>query len=103
MTKRGVRVLFDEKYRCSLTFDFVDSFEDGVDHKRREPERGLVEQQQSWIRHEGSSHREHLLLAARERAGFLRFAFFETRKHSEGALHVSGDGALVTVQVCTHL
>src|SRR5215213_10445744 len=103
MTERCVRVLFDQKNRSPFAFDFVDSFEDRVDHEWREAERRLVKQQQSWIRHERASDREHLLLTTGERAGFLRLALFETRKHLESALHVGSDAALVLVQVRTHL
>src|SRR5215213_3338413 len=103
MTERGVCVLFDQKNRSPFTFDLVDSLEDRVDHERCKTERRLVEQQQSWIGHQRASHCQHLLLAARERAGFLCFALFQTRKHPECLLHAGSDGALVFVQVRTHL
>src|ERR1051326_8062133 len=47
MAQRGVGVLFDQENRGSLALNFVDGFEDGMDHERRETERWFVEQQQS--------------------------------------------------------
>jgi hypothetical protein len=57
-----------------------------VDHLRREPERRLVEHQELGLAHEGASHREHLLLAARQGSGELREALRELRKKVERTL-----------------
>src|ERR1051326_3355272 len=80
MAQRGVGVLFDQENRGSLAFNFVDGFEDGMGHERRETERWFVEQQQSRIRHQRASHREHLLLAAGECSSLLRFTFPQSWK-----------------------
>src|SRR5689334_21453005 len=47
----------------------ADDAEDLRDEERREPERRLVEQQQPGAEHQRPREREHLLLAAAERAG----------------------------------
>src|SRR5438132_1691258 len=56
--------------------------------QRRETERGLVEQQETRPSHERARDREHLLLAARERASALVAPFGEPRKEREDAIEV---------------
>ena len=54
---------------------------DGVRHQqRRQPDRGLVDQQQPRRRHQRARDREHLLLAARQRAGELAPALLQHRE-----------------------
>ena len=49
-----------------------------LDDERRQAHRQLVEQQHGRIGREATGHREHLLLAARHRAGQLAAAFLES-------------------------
>src|SRR6266436_3031011 len=51
----------------------------------------LVQQEQAGPRHQRAADREHLLLAARQRAGHLRAALLEPDKEREHALHVLRD------------
>src|SRR5438105_3027290 len=53
-------------------------------HRRREAERGLVEHDELGLAHKAAADREHLLLAARHRAGKLLAALGEPRKQLEG-------------------
>src|SRR6185503_9471645 len=46
-----VCILFDQQDGCALTLDLINRFEDGMDHERRQAERRLIKQQQSWLRH----------------------------------------------------
>ena len=54
--------------------DALDQREQLLDQERREPERRLVEDQQLRLGHQAAADRQHLLLAAGERAGALRSA-----------------------------
>ena len=58
----------------------TDQVEDRLDDLRREAERGLVEQQELRLGHERAGDGEHLLLAARQRAGELLAALGSTGK-----------------------
>ena len=71
--------------------------------QRREAERRLVEQQQPRPRHERARDREHLLLAARERAGALLAALAQAREQLEHALAVRCDPGAVLAQVGAEL
>src|SRR5213080_2526973 len=53
-------VLLDEQHAHALVAD------DLAGDERRQPERGLVEEQQAWPQHERPPDREHLLLAPGE-------------------------------------
>ncbi|HEX2071825.1 MAG TPA: hypothetical protein VHF90_09290 [Thermoleophilaceae bacterium] len=67
--ERAQRVLLDQQHGHAFLAQAGDDREDLVDHRRREAERRLVEQQQPRAGDESASDREHLLLAAREVAG----------------------------------
>ena len=64
----------------------ADRVEDRVDEHRGEAHRRLVEQQDPRLGHQRPAHRQHLLLAAAERAGDLVLALLRPREHLEGAL-----------------
>ena len=58
----------------------ADHAENRLDEERREPERRLVQQQQPRPAHQGPPDRQHLLLAARHRAGLLVEPFAQAGK-----------------------
>src|SRR3954470_19705165 len=60
--------LLHDEDRHALAGNLGDDLVQLLDDDRREAHRQLVEQQQRRIRREAARHREHLLLAARERA-----------------------------------
>ena len=64
-------VLLDEQDRRALLVDLGDDREDLGDEHRREPHRRLVEQQHPRLGHQGAPDRQHLLLAAGQRAARL--------------------------------
>jgi hypothetical protein len=78
--QRTVHVLLDEQDRHALAVHPGKCFVQGVDRHRREPERELVADQQPGLGHQGAPNCEHLLLAARQRAGALLSPF---RQHRE--------------------
>src|SRR5260221_1259914 len=82
------RVLLDEEDRDALRVDLADDLEVRLDEDRREPERGLVEHQELWLRHERAADREHLLLAARQGSRELRDALLQAGEELEDAVHV---------------
>ena len=65
---RALRALLDEQDRDAAVADRREGGEDRVDHRRREPERGLVEQEHVRLGDERAPDRELLLLAAGEGA-----------------------------------
>src|SRR5208337_3125469 len=87
--QRMERVLLHKKDRQALALvQVADHLEDLLDQQRREAERRLVEQQEARPAHQRPPDRQHLLLAARQRAATLRRALLEARKQSEDALQV---------------
>ena len=72
----------------------ADGGENILHDTRCEAHRGLIEQQQARTRHQRAADRQHLLLAARQKAGCLFLSLGKTRKEVEYHLHVGGDGAV---------
>ena len=61
----------------------LDQREQLLDQQRREAERRLVEDEQLRLGHQAAADREHLLLAAGQRAGALALPFGEPREDRE--------------------
>src|SRR5229473_3387919 len=76
-------VLLDQHDRLPLGLELRDGAADLGHQLRREPFGGLVHQQHARIAHECAADREHLLLAAGQRAGELGVALGKTRKELE--------------------
>ncbi len=100
--ERELGVLLDQQDRDAFARDLQHRFEDLLHHQRREPHRRLVEQQQLRLRHQRARHREHLLLAAGQRAGGLPAALLEAGKEIEHALDVVLDRGPVAADVGAH-
>ena len=70
---------------------------DGLEHlahqRRRQAERRLIEHDQARRPHQATRERQHLLFAARERAGCLTRTFLQARKHREDPLDALADMA----------
>ena len=96
--QRQMRVLLDEEDGHALLVDLLDDVEDGLHHGRRQAERWLVEEQEPGSRHQGARDRQHLLLAAGQRAGHLRRALLEDGEELEALLHVLRDALRVAPQ-----
>src|ERR1700722_14998159 len=62
-----------------------------VDHRRGEAEARLVEHKQFRLAHRRAAERQHLPLAARQRAGALAPPLGQPRKEAEDALHQARD------------
>src|SRR5919198_3362619 len=69
--RRGDVLLDEQHAHALLAVDGAHDAEDLAGDERREPERGLVEEQQARPQHERAPDREHLLLAAGEASGDL--------------------------------
>ena len=80
-----MRVLLDQQDRA---VEAGDGREDLLDHLRRQTHARLVEQQQARARHQRAAERQHLLLAARQRARGLPPTLGEAREHREDALEI---------------
>ena len=83
---RALRPLLDEQDRDAAVADLAERGEDRIDHRRRETERRLVEQEHVRGGDERAADRELLLLTARERS---RLAAAEVGEHRK---EVVGDG-----------
>src|SRR5215217_3281320 len=71
-----------------------------LDHEDRgDAHRGLVEQQQGRLRHQGTPDGEHLLLAARHRAALLALALLQAWEQRVHPLDVLLNTGLVAAQV----
>jgi len=68
--------------------DGPQDLEDVTDHQRRQPQGGLVEQQQARPGHQGPPNGQHLLLPARKGAGELPPALPEDREQVEDLLQI---------------
>src|SRR6266699_1241126 len=79
--EREGSVLLDEHHGDAARVDLLDHLEHGEHYPRGEAERGLVEQEQARLRHERAPDREHLLLAAGERARRLPEPFAQDGKY----------------------
>ena len=89
--QRVAGVLLDQQHAGAALVDRPDGTEDVAHDQRREPERGLVEAEQLWFGHHGAAEHEHLLFAARERAGVLAAALLQPREHVEDAVDHAAD------------
>ena len=83
--------------------ELLDDLEDRLDDDRRKTHRRLVEHQQRRLAHQRAAHREHLLLAAGERAALLGDALLEAREELEDVVEVGLDLVLVLAQERAHL
>ena len=94
------RVLLHDQHADLLLFIHgAQDLEQLPDDERREAERGLVEQHEARPQHQRARHREHLLLAARERARLLRPTLPQPRKIFEDALQVLLDRRAVLARI----
>ena len=73
--ERQLAVLLDQNDRLSLLLQPLDGAAELGDDQGGQTLRRFVEQQHPGVAHQRATDREHLLLAARERACELRMAF----------------------------
>src|SRR5579859_3372753 len=93
-------VLLDEQHADALlAVDRLEYPEQLLHDERRETEGRLVEQEQARPQHQRARHRQHLLLAARERTRLLAAALPESREITVHALDVRLEGRLVFARV----
>ena len=103
------RILFDQQDGGPALVDGLDDVKDTLHQDRRQPHRRLIQQQQARMGHDGASHCQHLLLAAREGPRNLTVTLLETREQGEdflqvlfGFLTVGDAGLSAQVQVFGH-
>ena len=95
-------VLLDQQDRNAVGIDAPNQREQFLDQQRRQAERRLVENHQLGFGHQAAADGEHLLLAARQRAGALRTALAqarEDRKHALAVLRAARAGAPVAAEI----
>src|SRR5262249_54027152 len=81
-------LLYQENGELLILVEFADRIEDLPRDKWCQPQRRLVEEQHSRPAHQSTRDREHLLLAAGQRAAALIDAFLEARKKRKYPLEV---------------
>src|SRR5687768_3206695 len=91
MLQRLHDILLDHEQRDTLLLETADIVEYLRHDARRKAERGLVQHQEARPRHHRARDRQHLLLAARQRACELPAALAEDRKQPEIFLDVTAD------------
>src|SRR5262245_12072352 len=101
--QRLLCVLFDDQDRGPLLVDFRDDREDLLDQDRRQPHRGLVQEQQFRPAHQRASDRQHLLLAAGQRAAGLLAPLGEAGEQRVHPIEVGADRHGVPTDIGTHL
>src|SRR5262249_31624058 len=89
------RVLLHHEDRDPALADTQDLLELLLDQDRREAHRGFVHAQEARAGHQRPRHRQHLLLAARERAAALPLPLAEPGKKLRNPLEVLGDALFV--------
>ena len=85
-TEGDAGVLLHQHHGQALLVQAAQAGEDVAHHDGSQAHRGLVQQQQAWLGHQGPSHGQHLLLTSRQRAGLLRETLFEPREQREDPL-----------------
>ena len=89
-------VLLDNEHRdAGLAVDLAQNPEQFFDDQRREAEGRFVEEHQPGPQHQGAADRQHLLLAAGQRAGLLVAALPEAREMAVDPLDIGGDAGAV--------
>ena len=86
--ERQLDVLLDQHDREPFGLQLRDGPADLVHDLRREALGRLVHQQHARIAHQGAADRQHLLLAAGERARILRVPLLQPREQAEYAIRV---------------
>ena len=81
-------VLLDQQHRQPLAVEPPDQGEHLLDHQRRKTKRWLIEYQKLRLRHQSPADRQHLLLAAGQRAGELTCPLAQPREVGKDALAV---------------
>ena len=82
--------------------DLLDDLEDLGNDQRRQAQRGLVEQQQAWARHQGAADGQHLLFAAGHGAGALVGPLAQAREEVE-RMFQAGLDLFAVLEETTHL
>src|SRR2546430_4104941 len=100
--QRLLRVLLDHEDGRAVAVDREQRIEHDLDHARVEPQRRLVDHQQSWIQQQRDRHLEDLLLAAGERAGRRAALGREHRETRQQRLDVAAHAG-VAAQIGAHL
>src|ERR1700733_8045792 len=93
LADRGACILFHEQDRkAHLAIDHADGLEQLRDQHRRQPHRGLVEQQHARPRQQCATDQQHLHLSAGEVAGRAVQQLRKARKVAEDALQILRNG-----------
>src|SRR5215470_18799876 len=95
----GSILLYEEHAHALVLVDGAYDAEDLAGDEWGEAEGRLVEKEETWPGHEGAGHREHLLLAAGQRAGLLAAPLGEDGKVRAHAIHVGGEHPAVAAHV----
>src|SRR5579883_507436 len=81
-------VLLDQQNREALAVQSADQGEHLLYQKRRQAERRLIEDEQLRLAHHAAADCQHLLLAARQRAGVLRPALLQAGEDGDDVVEV---------------
>ena len=99
--KRHLRILLDEQDGRAGFVQLADDVEDLLDQQWSQTHRRLVQHQQLRLTHHRAAHRQHLLLAAGERAADLLAALLQAREQVVDMGHIALNRAVRT-GICAH-
>src|SRR5216683_6253093 len=97
--QRDEDVLLDQDERCAFAIDLLNDVDQVVDDVGSQAERQLVDHQQLGPGHQPAPDRDHLLLAARQRAGLARELVRKRRKMTEHSPQVVAHLA-ISPEIC---
>ena len=81
------RILLDQQDGHAVAGQSVDHVEDGFDQERSKAHGGFIKEQEHRVRHQGSTHRDHLLFAAGQCSGTLLPALRKAREGRVDPVH----------------
>src|SRR5258708_39783754 len=87
--------MFHDEDGRTLPIDLLDHVEDLLHQLWGQAHRRFIHAEQLWPTHQRATHRHHLLLAARERAGQLLAALGQPWKQAKDAVAIAAHAALV--------
>ena len=100
--QRHLGVLLHQQNAGALRVDVLDDVEDFLHQHRRQTHRGFIHQQERGLGHQRAANRQHLLLAARQRAAQLLQALFQAGKAAKDAIEAGLDFGFVRAGVSAH-
>src|SRR5262245_55628967 len=99
MLERGIGILLDQEDRFPFFIDLINGGKNGVHDERSQTKRGLIQQQQTRMRHERATNGEHLLFTTAQCSTQLLSPFLQPWKQRENTLEFLCVLSLIGLQI----